>query len=297
MQQETSKELPDTQNHDASDIAGANVPIAQVGISNFRIPLRFIAADSEPLTLETSVTGTVSLEAGRKGINMSRIMRVFYAFGERTFRPELLEEILLAYKQELGSSRARIKLSFSYPLMVKSLRSGMSGWQYYDCAYEGYLDDLGRFRKIIQFDYVYSSACPCADDLAEHAGKTRGVRAIAHSQRSKARIRVEVRKGSTLDIEDLQRLCRTAIPTETQVMVRRADEQAFAELNASHTMFVEDAVRLLFDALDNDHRIFDFQIACAHLESLHSHDAVAVISKGIDKGFTAEIDDFRSLTC
>ena len=38
--------------------------------------------DDGDLVLETSVTGTVSLEAEKKGINMSRIMRSFYAHAE-----------------------------------------------------------------------------------------------------------------------------------------------------------------------------------------------------------------------
>ncbi|MGC9450688.1 MAG: GTP cyclohydrolase FolE2 [Oceanipulchritudo sp.] len=289
--------LPDTQNRDASEILGANVPIMQVGISNFRLPLRYMTAGGEPLSLETSVTGTVSLSADRKGINMSRVMRVFYDYKDRVFTPELLEEILLAYKQRIGSSRARLKLAFHYPLLKRSLRSGLEGFQYYQAAYEGILDDLGRFRKILHFDFVYSSACPCSSDLSEHARETRGQYAIAHSQRSKARLSVEVRAGKTLNLEDLQALCEKALRTETQVMVLREDEQAFAELNGDHTKFVEDAARLLYEALDGEPRIFDFQIACAHLESLHSHDAVAVINKGVERGFSGHIDDFRSLVC
>ncbi len=289
--------LPDTQNRDASEILGANVPILQVGVSNFRLPLRYMTARGEPLTLETAVTGTVSLGADRKGINMSRLMRVFYQFKERVFTPELLEEILMAYKEQLGSSRARLVLQFHYPILKRSLRSGLEGYQYYQCAYEGVLDDLGRFRKLVHFDFVYSSACPCAADLSEHARETRGQYAIAHSQRSKARLSLEIRKGATLTVEDLQALCERALRTETQVMVRREDEQAFAELNGAHTKFVEDAARLLYEALDADPRICDFQAACAHLESLHSHDAVAVINKGVDRGFTGHIDDFRSLVC
>jgi GTP cyclohydrolase I len=294
---EYRKSLPDPQNSDASEILGANVPIMQVGMSNFRIPLRFMTAKGEPLHLEASVTGTVSLSADKKGINMSRIMRVFYEFKDRVFTPELLEEILLLYKERIGSSRARIKLGFSYPIIKTSLRSGMEGYQYYDCAYEGIVDDLGHFRKIIHFDFVYSSACPCASDLSEHARETRGQYAIAHSQRSKARVSVEVKKGKTLTIEDLQSMSDRALLTETQVMVRREDEQAFAELNGDQTKFVEDAARLMYEALDSDPRIADFQVACAHLESLHSHDAVAVVNKGIDRGFSGHIDDFKSLIC
>jgi GTP cyclohydrolase I len=297
MTTEHRHSLPDTQNCDASAILGANVPILQVGISNFRLPLRYMTARGEPLTLETSVTGTVSLGADRKGINMSRIMRIFYEFKERVFTPELLEDILIDYKKRIGSSRARIKLGFNYPMIKTSLRSGLEGYQYYEAAYEGVLDDLGRFRKLIHFDFVYSSACPCSSDLSEHARITRDQYAIAHSQRSKARVSVEVRPGKALNIEDLQAMCDKALLTETQVMVRREDEQAFAELNGEQTKFVEDAARLLYEALDGDPRIVDFQIACAHLESLHSHDAVAVINKGVDHGFPGHIDDFRSLIC
>lgn len=289
--------LPDMQNRDASEILGANVPILQVGISNFRLPLRFFTATNESVLLETSVTGTVSLAADKKGINMSRIMRVFYDFKDRIFTPELLEDVLEAYKERIGASRARLKLSFNYPLLKKSLRSGLEGYQYYAVSYEGILDDLGRFRKIIHFDFVYSSACPCSAELSEHAREQRNIYAIPHSQRSKARVTVEVSRGCSLAIEDLQAICERALLTETQVMVKREDEQAFAELNGAQTKFVEDAARLLYEGLNNEPRIFDFQLCCAHLESLHSHDAVAAMNKGIDKGFDGHIDDFRSLIC
>ena len=176
--------LPDMQNADSQQIFGANVPILKVGISNFRMPLRYLNAQSDKLSLETSVTGTVSLEANQKGINMSRIMRVFYQFEQRVFTPELLESILLAYKEELLAYRAQLRLDFEYPILKTSLRSGLQGWQYYKSAYEGKLDELDRFRKFLHFDFIYSSACPCSSELSEHARGQRAVYGIPHSQRS-----------------------------------------------------------------------------------------------------------------
>jgi len=287
--------LPDPQNSGSLAIQGANVPIMQVGMSDFRLPLRYATKGRGVMTLETSVTGTVSLAADYKGVNMSRIMRGFYRFEDRVFTPELLEEILREMKEELGSSRARLKLSFSYPILKESLRSGLTGWQYYDAAFEGSIDDLDVFTRIVHFDYVYSSACPCSAELSEHAKNHRGVYAVPHSQRSRARISAAVARGSFLAIEDLQQIALSAVPTETQVMVKRDDEQAFAELNGEHLMFVEDAARLFFEKLDADRRIADFQVVLVHMESLHSHDAVAVVNKGVDKGFAATIEDFRSL--
>jgi GTP cyclohydrolase I len=197
--------LPDMQNADSQEIFGANVPILKVGISNFRLPLSYITPSSDTLTLETSVTGTVSLEANQKGINMSRIMRVFYTYQERIFTPDLLKEILLQYKEEINAHRAQLKLSFEYPILKPSLRSGLEGWQYYRAAYEGRVDELNRFRKYIHFDFIYSSACPCSSELSEHARGNRDVYGIPHSQRSTARVSVEVAEGQHLSVRALAR--------------------------------------------------------------------------------------------
>ncbi len=280
----------------AGQIQGADVPIQQVGVSNFRLPLRF-ATKGGRRELEASVTGTVSLRAGAKGINMSRIVRTFYTFSEQVFSVETLPKILAAYRRELGSEEARLRVRFSYPIRQTALRSGLAGWQYYECAYEATIDAAGGARRFVHFDFVYSSACPCSDELSEHARHGRGIYSIPHSQRSKARVTVEIAQGRRLAIEDLQARCAAALRTETQVMVKREDEQAFAELNGAYSKFVEDAARLLHRELGADKRIADFQVACAHLESLHSHDAVAVIVKGVPGGFRGDFSDFGALIC
>ncbi|SIQ65011.1 GTP cyclohydrolase I [Paracoccus thiocyanatus] len=270
--------LPDLQNGPASLIVGARAPIQHVGISNFRLPIRYQAPQGGEITLETSVTGTVSLEADRKGINMSRIMRSFYAHAEKRFSMGVLEAALEDYKSDLGSVDARIMMRLSYPMRVESLRSGLSGWQYYDIALE-LAEQAGRRLRIMHFDYVYSSTCPCSLELAEHARQMRGQLATPHSQRSVARLSV-VMQGDTLWFEDMVALCRRAVATETQVMVKREDEQAFAELNAANPIFVEDAVRAFAAELMGEPRVGDFRVVASHQESLHSHDAVSVMTRG-----------------
>lgn len=289
--------LPDMMEaaHDA--IQGAHVPIQQVGVHNFRLPLKFRTKAKEVLTLEASVTGTVSLEADLKGINMSRIVRSFYDHKDEVFTGEWMGRVLKAYLRNVKSKDARLKVSFSYPMVHRSLRSGLEGYQYYTVAFEGVLTRAGEYRRFIHFDFVYSSACPCSAELSEHARDQRGVYTVPHSQRSKARIVLEEIPGRRIWIEDIQALCLRALQTETQVMVKREDEQAFAELNGAHLKFVEDAARLLYREFDADKRIRDFRIACSHLESLHSHDAVSVICKGVNGGFKADFMDFGSLVC
>ena len=271
--------LPDLQNGPSSLIRGAQRAIQHVGISNFRLPIRFHTRDDGDVRLETSVTGTVSLEAGKKGINMSRIMRSFYGHAERTFSFDVVEAALDDYKTDLDSFDARIHMRFSFPAKVDSLRSGLSGYQYYDIALE-LIEQQGQRRRIMHLDYVYSSTCPCSLELSEHARETRRQLATPHSQRSVARISVELVEQECLWFEDLIDMCRRAVPTETQVMVKREDEQAFAELNAANPIFVEDAARLFCEQLHQDGRIGDFRVIASHQESLHSHDAVSILTEG-----------------
>jgi GTP cyclohydrolase I len=289
--------LPDMQNKDASLIQGANVPIQHVGISGFHLPMLVATRDGKPLPLECTITGSVSLAADRKGINMSRIMRTFYEFKDRVLSHELLEEVLIRYKKDLDCSRARILVEFRYPILQKSLRSGLEGWQYYRAVLEGTIDDLDRLRRYVHFDFVYSSACPCSAELAEHAREERLAYGIPHSQRSKARVVAEISPGRALFVEDMKDLCLKGLQTETQVMVKREDEQAFAELNGAYSKFVEDAARVVYEQFDADVRVRDFVIACSHLESLHSHDAVSVINKGMPGGLSADFSNFRDLIC
>jgi GTP cyclohydrolase IB len=276
--------MPDLQNGPASLIRGADMPIQHVGISNFRLPIRYRTRTSDTagagdVMLETSVTGTVSLDAGKKGINMSRIMRSFYAHAEKRFSLDVIEAALDDYKADLESFDARIQMRFKFPMKVESLRSGLWGWQYYDIALE-LVDQGGMRRRFVHLDYVYSSTCPCSLELSEHARAGRGQLATPHSQRSVARVSVEVLPGAVVWFEDMIEACRRAVPTETQVMVKREDEQAFAELNAANPIFVEDAARLFCEALQGDPRIGDFRVVASHQESLHSHDAVSLLTRG-----------------
>lgn len=210
---------------------------------------------------------------------MSRIMRTFYARAEETFSMDVMEATLDAYKQDLDSFDARLMMRLSFPMKVDSLRSGLAGYQYYDIALE-VIDQGGTRTRVMHLDYVYSSTCPCSLELSEHARRTRGQLATPHSQRSVARLSVVLEEGQTLWFEDLIEMCRTAVPTETQVMVKREDEQAFAELNAANPIFVEDAARLFAQGCQADPRIGDYRIAASHQESLHSHDAVSVLTEG-----------------
>ena len=190
--------LPDMMEVANETVRGVHVPIQQVGIHNFKLPLKYRTKAGKTLTLETSVTGTVSLEADLKGINMSRIMRSFYEHKDGVTTGEWMGKILKGYLRKVVTKDARLKIAFSYPMLRPSLRTGLEGYQFYNVAFEGVMTRDGRYRRFIHFDFVYSSACPCSAELTEHARDKPHAYGVPHSQRSKARITIEEVEGKKI---------------------------------------------------------------------------------------------------
>ena len=82
-------------------------------------------------------------------------------------------------------------------------------------------------------------------------------------------------------------LVEGALKTPVQAAVKREDEQEFARLNGANLMFCEDAGRKLKAALSKDKRYSDFRLEAVHVESLHPHNAVSIVVKGVPGGFRA----------
>ena len=279
--QEYIDSMPDLQNGEFD-----GMPIDFVGIHNFHMPIKIKEKDGGYQEVKASFTGTVSLESVNRGINMSRILRSAYKSKDEVFDINKLEEVLRNYQKDLKQFDAHILMEFDYHMWQPALRSVREsdgkpegGYQYYHVVFDTNLDRTGEFKKIMWVDYLYSSACPCSTELSQHAALERGIYGIPHSQRSIARIGIEF--NELVWLEDLIKLCQDTLTTETLVFCKRPDEQAFAEKNGAQTKFVEDAVRMLKNALNGMPQITDFKVICSHRESLHSHDAVAVITKGI----------------
>lgn len=277
--QEYLDSMPDLQN---SDFIG--IPIDFVGIQGFHLPLKVRQQDGGVQEVQAEITGTVSLDASSRGINMSRIIRTAYKSKDDIFDINKLEEVLKNYQKDLKTFDAHILMNFKYHIWQDALRSTTEngemegGYQYYNITFDVNLDHTGEFKKVMWVDFIYSSACPCSTELSQHAALNRGIFGIPHSQRSIARIGLEF--NDIIWIEDVIKHCRKALVTETLVFCKRQDEQAFAEQNGSQPKFVEDAIRYLAEELNKNPKIIDYKVICSHQESLHNHNAIAVITKG-----------------
>lgn len=306
-----SDELPDPQIDPL--IPGAPVPLRKVGIAPVDLPIRVPRRDGTEQVLQTQASLYASLDdPAAKGLNLSRFYLLMHDAIADQLTNDGIKKALKAAAEKQGASKAWCKLRFKYPWTQNSLRSGLSGHIAYDCEIEGVYSrvtkEIGREREYMVEDdawetypimgeveeykfyltvkYVYSSTCPCSFELAYDARSKRKAAANAHSQRSVATIKIEYNPDDMIWIEDVVEMARLEIPTEVQVVVKRVDEQAFAELNGSNLLFSEDACRILYARLDewfNAGKIRDFSIAVEHIESLHPWSAIAVTSKFDDE--------------
>lgn len=294
--------LPDV----AGDAAAAARPLDWVGMEHMAVPLRVQADTGEVVQVAADVDVAVDLrDAAARGIHMSRLYlhvqqrlagEVLGALALRRLLPELVDS------QRGLASAARLSLRFPLLLSRPALESGHRGWKQYPVALHAEWRD-GRFQLALQLSVDYSSTCPASaalsrqlnaerfaadfadqdlvqrDAVAAWLASARGLAATPHAQRSRAEVRAWLRPSlDELPLAALIDAIENALGTPVQTAVKREDEQAFARANAENLMFCEDAARRVAAVLGTDPRIERFELAVAHFESLHPHDAVARVS-------------------
>ena len=270
-------------------LPGARVPIRKVGIAPVDLPIVVKRRDGTTQILQSEASLYCSLDdPNAKGLNLSRLYLLMHDTIKDHLTIDGIKGALKELAEKQGSKNAYCKLRFKYPWTQSALRSHqeysmekLRGHIAYKTEIEGRYHD-GQYKFFLTVDYIYSSTCPCSFELAYDAREHRNKAANAHSQRSVLRVTVEFDPSEIVWIEDLVELCRYNIPTEVQIVVKRRDEQAFAELNGANLLFSEDVCRIMYEALDRWYeigRISDFVISVSHEESLHPWNAVAVTSK------------------
>jgi len=291
--------LPDMMEVANKTVRGVHVPIQQVGIHNFKLPLKYRTKAGKILTLETSVTGTVSLEADLKGIDMSRIMRSFYEHKDGVTTGEWMGKILKGYLRKVVTKDARLKIAFSYPMLApEPAAPGSRGCRFYNVAFEGVMTRGRPLPPLHPLRLRLLVRLP----VLRRAGRARprqaeGLRRAAlaaqqgpHHDRGG--------RGQKIWIEDIHALCLKALRTETPVMVKREDEQAFAELNGAYLKFSSRTPPGCSTSNSTATSASPISASPARTSSRCTPTTPSsAICKGVKDGFKADFMDFGSLLC
>ncbi|WP_085989385.1 GTP cyclohydrolase FolE2 [Pseudomonas sp. M47T1] len=283
-----------------TDSPSAHGPLDWVGMQHIDVPLQLAEPGCLPSVASRASVQVDLPEPAIKGIHMSRLYRLLDTLASGPVKPRGLARLLakmIESHADCHSRHARVQLDFNLLCRRPALVTvELSGWKCYPVQVLAQRQD-GRLTIKAQVDVGYSSTCPCSaalsrqvvaqafdqrfvdqesvarDDvmawLLEHASA-----ATPHSQRSTARIAFSLDpQADTLGLMALIERAEAALGTPLQTAVKRADEQAFAQLNGQHLMYVEDAARTLMRALQPQYP--GVQVFVSHGESLHPHDAVA----------------------
>lgn len=284
-------QLPDV----ASEIKNKN--INWVGMSEVQIPV--VVEGQRCLAF---VNSYVSLDQHSRGIHMSRLyQKMMDLLPQTELSGATLAKLLndFVQSQEGLSSKAKIEIQFSFPLIRSSLLSGSQGWRFYPINITSIFDSQKNdLLSYVQVELAYSSTCPAsaalaralvAEDFQKRAARfespaqivdylksPEGVGATPHAQRSSAWITWKLDQELALSSEIVS--LEEAIQTPVQTLVKRLDEQEFARRNGQNLMFCEDAVRIFAEYLDRSKKE-SYHIRLSHFESLHAHNATAEIEK------------------
>jgi GTP cyclohydrolase I len=295
--------LPDVA---CSEVSQALLPLDWVGMQGIDIPL-ILDEPGIDAPVHARADLQVNLPAPQiKGIHMSRLYTLLDRFAEHhSVSPASLAallELMVASHADCHSTRARLRLAFDLLCKRPALvTAGLSGWKSYPVVIDAHWQQ-GHVVLDVCADVTYSSTCPCSAalsrqlleqafsarfatgvvDSAEAAAWLRqyGSLATPHSQRSVATVGVRIeQEAGRLGLLSLIDGVEAALGTPVQTAVKRADEQAFARLNGQDLMYVEDAARKIQQSLLP--RFPVSRVSVRHLESLHPHDAVALVSSDL----------------
>lgn len=253
--------------------------IKKVGIRKVRLPIGVQRKDGSINQTTAEISIYSDLNDKVKGANMSRYRIVLeeLAANKDLLMHEFVRTLMKETASRLGTVNSYVKIKFDYFLVKEAPVSKTPSHMNYECTIEGTSDMFqsshrnGRLYLTVQVPYT--SLCPCSKKIAKYG---------AHNQRSFADVKVELIEGKTCWIEEIVELVESVASSPIRNALKREDESWQTELMYEQPMFVEDMIRAIAVKLDEkiDDNISDYSAVVNHEESIHLHNAVAVITAG-----------------
>jgi GTP cyclohydrolase I len=266
--QTTAKAIPDIQS--TPDHRG--IALDQVGVQDIRFPISVLdKAETRQQTVAV-LSMSVALPHHFKGTHMSRFIEVLNAHsGEFTIRT--IPEILLELRKKLDAESAQMEVRFPYFLKRTAPASNATGLMDYQCVFaaesNGHATD---FTLTVQVPVT--SLCPCSKEISDYG---------AHNQRGQISISVRSENESSgqpalIWIEELVEIAENAGSAPVYPLLKRVDERHVTMQAFDNPVFVEDMVRNVAVSLKADRRVSWFEVRAVNQESIHNHDAFAMIT-------------------
>ena len=262
MQPQHLPNLVDTQNlPDHREVA-----IDRVGVTNLRFPIQVRDKAHAIQNTVATVALTVDLPHHFKGTHMSRFVEVLNEHGS-LIHVDNIKVILRHLQKRLNSKQAHVEFEFPYFIEKRAPVSGAVGLMDYSVRLAATITHDTDF--VVTIVVPVATLCPCSKAISRYG---------AHNQRGK--VTFAVRFTKPIWIEDLIQLVESSASSELYSLLKRPDEKAVTERAYEHPVFVEDLVRSIAVKANADPRIAWYRVEAENYESIHNHNAYAMIEKG-----------------
>jgi GTP cyclohydrolase I len=253
-----------------ADVQGSadtrRLAIDKVGIKAIRHPVRVADRDGGLQHTIATFNMYVGLSHNFKGTHMSRFVEILNSH-EREISVESFESMLRHMVKRLEAEFGRIEMTFPYFINKAAPVSGVKSLMDYEITFAGEVSREG-YSLTMKVVVPVTSLCPCSKKISEYG---------AHNQRS--HVTITARTNSHVWIEELVRIAEQEASCELYGLLKRPDEKYVTERAYDNPKFVEDLVRDVATALNQDKRIDAYVVESENFESIHNHSAYASIEK------------------
>lgn len=253
--------IPDIQSQSDS----RKIVIDKVGVKGLRYPI--VVEDRTHKTQHTVADLDIYVELPHhlRGTHMSRFIEILHHYHQEALIGNL-ESFLSELKESLQAEAAYIDIKFPYFISKVAPVSKISSILSYECELSASLKE--DYDLLIGVRVPVTSLCPCSKEIS-NAG--------AHNQRST--ISIKARYQDFVWLEELIELAEESASCEIWSLLKRPDEKYVTEKAYNNPKFVEDIVREITLKLEQDERITGFLVESENAESIHLHNAYALISR------------------
>ena len=198
---------------------------------------------------------------------MSRFLEVLQDHGP-VLQPGDIEHLLRTLIKKLDSERAHLDLEFPFFLEKTAPVTGARGLLDYTARFSATADQKNTDLVTTVLVGV-TTLCPCSKAISA---------AGAHNQRGLVTFSLRAKK-EPVPLAEMVTLVERSASSELYSVLKRPDEKAVTERAYANPVFVEDLVRNIAAEANSDPRIAWWQVEAENFESIHNHNAYALVTK------------------
>ncbi len=257
-------ELADVQSE--SDLR--DMDIDKVGVSGLSYPVCVLDRNNEKQNTVATVGMYVDLPRRFRGTHMSRFVEILSEY-RGLITMHNIDKILKRMIKKFDATSAHFQMNFDYFIEKTAPVSGVKSLMNYECEFIGSYSLAEGYDFVLGVKTPVNTLCPCSKEISAGFG--------AHNQRSLINIHVRFKKLAW--IEDIAEVAEKSASAPVFALLKRPDEKYITELAYSNPRFVEDVVRNVAKTFMHDDNITWFTVEAENHESIHAHNAYAIIKR------------------